>query len=109
MGETPLAVIVRTSRDRKRISSDSPLHEDENLFAQAYRICWTGDPRSRAVPDEPIPNTDGCSERLSAVTRYGLRTWGDLFNRRQLLALADYSVAKFAPPMTPCLTQGIAS
>ncbi|MCU0690518.1 MAG: DUF1156 domain-containing protein, partial [Polyangiaceae bacterium] len=45
------------------------------------------------LPDEPVdPNRPSASARgLSAVTRYGVRSFGDLFNRRQLLALATFS------------------
>jgi putative DNA methylase len=52
------------------------------------RAAWGMEP----VPDEPIseqrpsPNARG----LSAVTRYGLLTWGDLFNPRQALALITF-------------------
>ncbi|BCX03096.1 MAG: hypothetical protein KatS3mg053_1034 [Candidatus Roseilinea sp.] len=47
------------------------------------------------VPDEnissqhPSPNARG----LSAVTRYGLNTWSDLFNPRQALALITFADA----------------
>jgi len=58
---------------------------------QALWAEWGMDP----VPDEPLqsmrpsPNARG----LSAITRYEMRTWGDLFNPRQKLALITFADA----------------
>jgi putative DNA methylase len=51
----------------------------EALYAQ-----WGLDP----VPDEPLPEIGTLGFR---VQRYGMNTWGDLFNPRQLLALITFT------------------
>ncbi len=71
---------------------------DEQVYQQAetvlrvkceqFMLEWGMDP----VPDEPItkerpsPNARG----TSAITRYGLNAWGDLFNDRQKLSLTTF-------------------
>lgn len=45
---------------------------------------WGLDP----IPDEPTPTGGGSgAERAFSIRTYGLNTWGDIFNSRQLLAL----------------------
>jgi putative DNA methylase len=65
---------------------------------------WGMDP----VPDEPLrserpsPNARG----LSAVTRYQMQTWGDLFNPRQKLALITFADCRPPRPQAQMLAQG---
>jgi len=45
------------------------------------------------VPDEPLPSERPSpnARGLSAITRYQMQTWGDLFNPRQKLALITFA------------------
>jgi putative DNA methylase len=43
------------------------------------------------IPDEPTPSGEGSgAERAFSVRNYGLNTWGNLFNDRQLLVLITF-------------------
>ncbi len=93
-GQRMVAVVLhkpKTQGKRYRVATE----QDMAIFKQAeaclqekrekLMLEWGMDP----VPDEPIeskrpsPNARG----LSAVTRYAMNVWGDLFNSRQKLAL----------------------
>jgi adenine-specific DNA methylase len=56
---------------------------------QALWAEWGIDP----VPDEPLPQERPSpnARGLSAITRYEMRKWGDLFNSRQKLALVTFA------------------
>ncbi|GIK37582.1 MAG: DNA methylase [Chloroflexota bacterium] len=67
---------------------------DEALFKEAVeRLQQLQAENEGLVPDEPIdPRRPSAAARgLSAVTRYGMRTFGNLFNPRQLTALLTFS------------------
>jgi putative DNA methylase len=66
---------------------------DEGLFEQANQILQSFQAKcNELVPDEPIdPRRPSAAARgLSAVTRYGMHTFGDLFTPRQLVALLTF-------------------
>ena len=78
--------------------------EDERHFREAalrYKeiIRTLGDqgfPSEPITPDRPSPNSRG----LSAVVRYGLERFGDLYNDRQLLAMTTFSRCVRLLPIT---------
>jgi putative DNA methylase len=61
------------------------------LVSARHRLAqdWGIDP----VPDEPLPSERPSpnARGLSAITRYEIRSWGDLFNPRQKLALITFA------------------
>lgn len=65
---------------------------DFEVFEAAVRALvekvenWEGE--YPAVPDEPLPPDGTLGFR---VNKYGLKTWGELFNARQLLAVTTFS------------------
>lgn len=71
-----------------------PVRQAQRDLAQAFQVWQQGGGRGFSpVPSEPMnpvrpsPNARG----LSAVTRYGMSTFGDLFTARQKLALTAFS------------------
>jgi adenine-specific DNA methylase len=92
-GQRLMAVVLRRP---DRIGKRYRLADDRDLevFKEAEREAenkrrflrerWGMDP----VPDEPLPPAGTLGFR---VQRYGMRTWGDLFNPRQKLALVTFA------------------
>jgi adenine-specific DNA methylase len=99
MGEQLTAVVTvkkKTVGKRYRPATS----QDEHLFGEARSFLnsrLAADPK--LVPDETLPHDRPSpnSRGLSAVVRYGLDSFGKLFNARQLLALSTFaSIAKRA-------------
>jgi len=94
MGQRLIAVVLRkTGREGKtyRVARD----EDVDVFKKAERYLdgkaknwkWGLSP----MPDEPTPSGEGPgAERAFSIRKYGLDSWGDLFNARQKLALVTF-------------------
>jgi adenine-specific DNA methylase len=62
--------------------------------------------RMEPVPDEPTPTGGGPgAERAFSVHKYGMTTWGDLFNERQKLALLTFA-EKVRQAYTEMLNEG---
>jgi adenine-specific DNA methylase len=62
--------------------------------------------RMEPVPDEPTPTGGGPgAERAFSVHKYGMTTWGDLFNERQKLALLTFA-EKVRQAYTEMLSEG---
>ena len=89
-GQRMVAVVLHNaSGKRYRIAND----KDMESFNEAERYLkkkrkklydeWGFDP----VPDEPLPPVGTLGFRIQ---RYGMNTWGDLFNARQKLALITF-------------------
>jgi len=91
-GQRMVAVVLhkpKASGKRYRIAND----EDMKAFKDAEKYLeekrrklfneWGMDP----VPDEPLPPVGTLGFRIQ---RYGMNTWGDLFNARQKLALITF-------------------
>lgn len=70
-----------TSGRRFRVATTEDVRRSENASAAIRE-------RHHSVPAEPLP-PDGTNG--FRVQKYGMRTWGDLFNSRQALALTTYS------------------
>ena len=90
MGRQMMAVVsANTSGSGKcyRVATDNDeaLHHEaeQELLQQTQQLGADIVPHEPITPDRPSPNSRG----LSAVSRYGLDTFGGLFNQRQLLAL----------------------
>jgi len=112
-GQRMVAVVLtRTGRKGKTyrvaILADEAIYCRAEATLQARRAQmmpeWGMDP----VPDEPIaqerpsPNARGAS----GLTRYGVTTWGDLFNARQQLALITFA-QKVRQAHVQMLTEGM--
>lgn len=80
-GEAGRDYRLATERDLEAFEEAERALEEkrQRLWAE-----WGIDP----VPDEPLPPTETLGFR---VQRYGLATWGDLFNSRQKLALITFA------------------
>ena len=91
-GQRMVAVVIHkegTTGKRYRIATE----EDLRIFYEAeaalvtkregLMVRWGIDP----VPDEPLPPTGTLGFRIQ---RYGMNTWGDLFNSRQKVALITF-------------------
>lgn len=92
MGERLMAVIYEQSNSGKGYRPATAA--DEALFKEAVEHIQQLQAESDGlIPDEPIdPRRPSSAARgLSAVTRYGMQTFGDLFNLRQLLVLLIFS------------------
>ena len=61
--------------------------EDERRFALAARRPLRDPPEEEINPIRPSPNARG----LSAVTRYGIASFADLYNRRQIESLLTFA------------------
>lgn len=87
-----IVCIRPNSQGKQYVSADcSPVGQDwDEIASRLSAACAAA---RLSVPDEPIssvrpsPNARG----LSAVTRYGLLTFGDLFNARQALSLIAFT------------------
>jgi adenine-specific DNA methylase len=91
-GQRMIAVVLYRQKSRGktyRIATE----QDMNAFNEAEKYLeekrkklfdeWGMDP----VPDEPLPPVGTLGFRIQ---RYGMNTWGDLFNSRQKLALITF-------------------
>jgi len=65
--------------------NDAKVFEDAKRALEEKVGNWMGD--YPAIPDEPLPPDGTLGFR---VNKYGLKTWGELFNERQLLALITF-------------------
>lgn len=85
-GQTGKAYRVATDRDVACYQAAQAALESKR---QALWAEWGMDP----VPDEPLPQERPSpnARGLSAITRYEMNTWGDLFNARQKLALITFA------------------
>jgi putative DNA methylase len=97
-GGARLLAVVTVSPDglgrRYRLATDAdygPLRRAASLVVDIRADEWS--PGLSVIPDEPInPIRPSPSARgLSAVTRYGMNTFGDMFTARQKAALVTYS------------------
>lgn len=92
-GQRMVAVVLHkpgTTGKRYRLATE----KDIEFFKEAEKYLeekrqklmeeWSIDP----VPDEPLPPKETLGFR---VQRYGMNTWGDLFNSRQKLALITFT------------------
>jgi adenine-specific DNA methylase len=94
MGQQMMAVVT-TKATQKGKNYRPATATDEAVFLHAAQALRDAKSRlgSKIVPDEPMtpdrpsPNSRG----LSAVVRYGMQSFGDLFNQRQTLALVHFS------------------
>jgi len=95
-GQRMVAVVLHHPQKRGK-TYRLATEEDMAVFQEAEQYLekkraelweeWGLDP----VPDEPTPVGGGTgAERAFSVYRYGLVTWGDLFNSRQKLALITF-------------------
>lgn len=87
-GQRLMAIIYDQPETGKGYRSATEV--DVRLFAKAEKeLQELKEGATGSIPDEPLnPLRPSASARgLSAVTRYGLRTFGDLYNHRQQLAL----------------------
>jgi len=66
--------------------------EVDEALARAFSALPFGELQETVCPERPSPNTRG----VSGLTRYGVTTWGDVFSRRQRLAIASLSLAQRA-------------
>lgn len=87
-----MAVVVRDNNTRSRsyrLPQQRDYHAVQRAIDETRRLSSVKDNNLPDVPTEPInpirpsPNARG----LSAVTRYGVSTFGDLFNAREKLSL----------------------
>lgn len=89
-----LVVVVSAGQGRSGKKYRIANEQDEVIFQKASEKLyqerqilmseWGIDP----IPDEPTPEGGGGgAERAFSIRRYGLNTWGDVFNSRQLLSL----------------------
>ncbi len=95
-GARLLAVFVsKADSGRRDYRNATDLHYDsvwranleaQRLLRQEVRPGVSFIPREPVNPTRPSPNARG----LSAVTRYGVQTFADLFSGRQLLALVGF-------------------
>ncbi len=65
----------------------TPNDQDYQAFFAATKRPEAGLPHDAINPTRPSPNARG----LSAVTRFGIETFSDLYSRRQAEALAEFS------------------
>jgi len=90
VGQRMVAVVLHSATGKRyRIAND----KDMEAFNEAERYLkekrkklydeWGLDP----VPDEPLPPVGTLGFRIQ---RYGMNTWGDLFNARQKLAMITF-------------------
>lgn len=92
IGRRLMAVIYEQSNVGKAYRPAT--EKDEALFKQAIELLVRlQEGNEGIIPDEPIdPRRPSAAARgLSAVTRYGMQSFGELFNPRQLLALLTFS------------------
>lgn len=91
-GQRMIAVVLHDPRRRGK-TYRLAAEKDVKIFREAKRYLeikrqelferWGFDP----VPDEPLPPVGTLGFRIQ---RYGMNTWGDLFNSRQRLALLTF-------------------
>ena len=92
-----MVAIVLHHPDKKGKTYRLATEEDLTVFKEAEQYLekkraelwekWGMDP----VPDEPTPLGGGSgAERAFSIRKYGMNTWGDLFNSRQKLALITF-------------------
>ncbi|MBU0491437.1 MAG: DUF1156 domain-containing protein [Chloroflexi bacterium] len=89
LGQRLIAVIYDQEGSGKGYRSSTAA--DESLFERACQILQELQAENEGlVPNEPVdPRRPSAAARgLSAVTRYGMSSFGDLFNPRQVLALS---------------------
>jgi putative DNA methylase len=96
-GERMIIVIKRYSNKTGKAYRPAT-NEDIEFFEQSRKLLerkvkdlearWNMEP----VPDESTPPGGGTgAERAFAIYRYGMKTWGDLFNARQKLSLLTFT------------------
>ncbi|HON29153.1 MAG TPA: DUF1156 domain-containing protein [Mesotoga infera] len=84
-GETGKRYRVATEEDMEAFNKAAEYMEEKR---RKLHEMWGIDP----VPDEPTPEGSGSgAERAFSVYRYGMTTWGSLFNARQKLSLITFT------------------
>ncbi|NLI07849.1 MAG: DUF1156 domain-containing protein, partial [Thermotogaceae bacterium] len=84
-GETGKRYRVATEEDMEAFNKAAEYMEEKR---KKLHDLWGIDP----VPDEPTPEGSGSgAERAFSVYRYGMTTWGSLFNVRQKLSLITFT------------------
>jgi len=84
-GETGKRYRVATEEDMEAFNKAAEYMEEKR---KKLHDLWGIDP----VPDEPTPEGSGSgAERAFSVYRYGMTTWGSLFNARQKLSLMTFA------------------
>lgn len=93
MGQQLMAVVATRPKAEGKIYRAACVGDEETYrdaakqFKELIRVHGeTVFPTEPITPDRPSPNSRG----LSAVVRYGLARFGDLFNQRQLLTLLTF-------------------
>jgi len=89
-GQRMICVVLHNHKKtgkRYRVANvnDAKVFEDAKRALEEKVGNWMGD--YPAIPDEPLPPDGTLGFR---VNKYGLKTWGKLFNERQLLALISF-------------------
>ena len=101
MGQKPIAVVLRKPKSRGKTFRAATDHDLE-IFETAGQYLkqkiknWRWD--FNPIPDEPLPTPDrkepsediGLYFNFAPVVLYGMRKWGDLFNKRQKLVLITF-------------------
>lgn len=89
-----MLAVVTSKPNESGVSFRAAAADDRKVFAEAQEALQEAeakhdDPFLSLVPDEPFP------QRARSVDpgRYGVRTWGQMFNARQAFALATFSKA----------------
>jgi len=111
-GQRMVAVVVQRSRGNGkhyRLSNETDLRLFEGTLdalrtkRELLREKWEIDPLpdERLPTERPSPNARG----VSAITRYEMQAWADLFNARQALALITFT-EKVRQAHTAMLRQG---
>lgn len=94
MGQRLIAVVSKNPKKagkKYRVATENDLktfkEAETYLEVKIRNWRWDFDP----IPNEPTPSGEGPgAERAFSVRKYGLNTWGDLFNSRQKLSLITF-------------------
>lgn len=87
VGGATMIAVVTTSESSDGRSYRIPQTRDYQAYCRAMQRPDVKPPAEEINPVRPSPNARG----LSAITRYGMTTFGDLYSDRQLTALCTFA------------------
>lgn len=96
-GQRMIAVVLQKPNNKSKFyrladSNDNFVFDGATKELEAEYKILKDDIGIEPIPDEPTPDGGGRgAERAFSVRNYGMNTWGDLFNSRQLLSILTFT------------------